>query len=271
MKLGAILSRTGAVPMNTSDGTAVLLGGGLQGPILGLLGIPHLGARLRHRAFERALGNLTFSCAVELGCGAGLLGASLSPRVSQMVGLDLDRTRLTTAARLIPHLATPFLAIRADACRAPLRTAACDLVICSEVIEHISDDEGCLKEARRLLALGGLLLLSTTANQPWNHEAEDEFDHARPGYGGSELEALVLRSGFTVLSCSPYGRSSVTRACWKLHRLMTRISPVLGGLSFLPVYGLSLLAEGICERFGRTAPGEPDPPALGWIVTASDS
>ncbi len=268
MTLGSVLGRAGRITLNTSDGISVTMGGGLQSFALSLIGIPHMGARLRYRRLRAAIGKRRFRRSLEIGCGAGLLTAAFGDRADRAFGFDLDIPRLATAARLAPLMPCRFHALRADACRIPLADGSCDLVLHSEVIEHITDDTAAIREARRVLSHDGLLLLTTTADQPWNIEAEEEFDHARAGYARTALEGLALRTGLHVRSCTPYGRSALTRSLWRLHRASTRRSAWLGGLLFLPCYLLALLAESIVGADDASVSGKPEPTALGWILVA---
>jgi SAM-dependent methyltransferase len=51
--------------------------------------------------------------------------------------------------------------LRDDITRSDLDDAGYDLILCTEVIEHIVDSQAALREMRRLLRPGGVLILST--------------------------------------------------------------------------------------------------------------
>lgn len=63
--------------------------------------------------------------------------------------------------------------IVADAHALPFPDASYEVVICSEVLEHVKDPAQVLRELRRVLVPGGLLLLSTRFLFPI-HEAPDD-------------------------------------------------------------------------------------------------
>jgi len=48
-----------------------------------------------------------------------------------------------------------------DICKSKLPERSFDLVLCSEVIEHLADSAGALSQMHRLLNSGGTLILST--------------------------------------------------------------------------------------------------------------
>lgn len=98
---------------------------------------------------------------LDLGCGEGrhVHGLHMIPGVN-VVGLDLDVPSLIKARDGLDHLppstgdaATSFLS--GDAYRLPFADAAFDVVICSEVLEHLHEYDRALAEIRRVLKPGG--------------------------------------------------------------------------------------------------------------------
>jgi SAM-dependent methyltransferase len=98
---------------------------------------------------------------LDLGCGEGrhVHGLHVLAGVN-VVGLDLDIPSLFKARsglELLPptsgDTATAFVC--GDAYRLPFANDAFDVVICSEVLEHLLDYETALTEIRRVLKLGG--------------------------------------------------------------------------------------------------------------------
>lgn len=100
---------------------------------------------------------------LDLGCGDGTLGALAAARVpSAVIGLDWaegslrrSRARGLTVLRSSLDAGLPF-------------AAGCfDVVIMSEVIEHLVDPDLALAEVLRILTVGGTLLLSTPNLAAW--------------------------------------------------------------------------------------------------------
>jgi SAM-dependent methyltransferase len=123
--------------------------------------------RLGHRgglghAFARrvvALAGRPGHRVADIGCGTGeLLGelAAMWPD-SELVGVDFAASRLRAAAAAAP----PVTLVDADlGAPLPFGDAAFDTVFCTEVLEHLKDPVGALREIRRVLAAGGRLTLS---------------------------------------------------------------------------------------------------------------
>jgi SAM-dependent methyltransferase len=95
---------------------------------------------------------------LDLGCGAGRFLDALTRHGARPIGVDVSERALERAARVAPGADLRLLAPEGSL---PLAHASVDLVWCSEVIEHVPDVGQLLGEARRVLAPGGRLLLTT--------------------------------------------------------------------------------------------------------------
>jgi SAM-dependent methyltransferase len=102
---------------------------------------------------------------VDVGCGDGLatsVAASVSPG-HRFVGVDWSADALRQAG------SRGLALVRAgvDGSSLPLASGAADVVIMSELIEHLVDTDAALDEVRRVLKPGGSLLLSTPNLAAW--------------------------------------------------------------------------------------------------------
>jgi ubiquinone/menaquinone biosynthesis C-methylase UbiE len=98
--------------------------------------------------------------ALEVGPGCGVYLPMLAGLFGQVVAVDIETAYLRHASRLCPTL--PNLAlVRDDVCASALPEEGFDLVLCTEVIEHIQQSGAALRGMRRLLKPGGVLVLST--------------------------------------------------------------------------------------------------------------
>ena len=92
---------------------------------------------------------------LEVGCGAGNILAQIPG--SRRCGLDLAGSLLMKAAR---RLAKRGSFVQGDAERLPFRDGAWRHVYCSEVLEHIPSPGAALAEMRRIIADGGVAVVS---------------------------------------------------------------------------------------------------------------
>ena len=99
---------------------------------------------------------------LDAGCGQGKALKPLQQRfqASRVIGVDVDAHALE-AARIeaARHGLKPEL-IAADCAAIPLPDASVDLVFCHQTLHHLVRQEETLKEFRRLLKPGGVLLLA---------------------------------------------------------------------------------------------------------------
>lgn len=123
---------------------------------------------------------------VEAGCGEGYGAAMLAAAGARLVaGLDLDHPTLVHAAHRYPDVP----AVRANLVALPVSSAVADLVVSSQVVEHVWDQEGFVAECARVLRPGGTLVV-TTPNR-LTFPPGNVFHHRELDAG--ELTALVGR------------------------------------------------------------------------------
>jgi 2-polyprenyl-3-methyl-5-hydroxy-6-metoxy-1,4-benzoquinol methylase len=96
---------------------------------------------------------------LDIACGEGY-GANLLGRIAtKVVGVDLDPTTIEHARRKYRDRNLEFLV--GDCLEIPCADASFDLVASFETIEHIADHERFLSEIKRVLAPGGIVLISS--------------------------------------------------------------------------------------------------------------
>ncbi len=104
-------------------------------------------ARLRVLPGEKVL---------DLGCGPGDGAVRLLEKNAVAIGLDYSQGMLDTAKKE-PKLRGRLT--RGDAGRLPFRDASFDKIVCTNSFHHYPDHVASLKEMRRVLRPGGLLVL----------------------------------------------------------------------------------------------------------------
>lgn len=129
---------------------------------------------------------------LDIGCGSGRhTAAAYELDTAFAVGADFNyndviaaRERLCFHDDLGAHGGGYWALSTADICRLPFKTAAFDLVICSEVLEHIPDDGTAMAEIIRVLKPGHQLVVSVPRFLPekicWL--LSDEYFNANQGH-----------------------------------------------------------------------------------------
>ncbi|WP_435022595.1 class I SAM-dependent methyltransferase (plasmid) [Tundrisphaera sp. TA3] len=135
---------------------------------------------------------LTGRC-LNAGCGEGLYCGFLEgfPGVTAIENVDLDGT-----PRRLAGLTDPRHAARdASLTDLPFDDATFDSCLCTEVLEHIPDDDRAVRELSRCLRPGGTLLVSVP-HPPAPHDP----NHVREGYTLGEMSRLLDRHGLGVVA-----------------------------------------------------------------------
>jgi SAM-dependent methyltransferase len=126
---------------------------------------------------------------LDAGCGTGGNLAMLSG-FGDVIGLELDPTAVAAArSRGAWRIERGGLPVDRPAWRAQF-----DLVVMTDVLEHIEDDAGALTSVAALLRPGGHLLLTVPAFRfLWS--AHDTAHHHRRRYTAAGLRAAIARAG----------------------------------------------------------------------------
>ncbi len=99
---------------------------------------------------------------LEIGCGAGILCLELARRAEWVVGIDISHVVLDFANRVKDEVQYKNISFQhGDAENLAFGDKCFDLVICSEVLEHLLSPQKALREMRRVLKKDGTLILTT--------------------------------------------------------------------------------------------------------------
>lgn len=155
-------------------------------------------ARAIADAIEREVPLSTSMAALEYGCGTGLLGFMLRPRVGELTLADLSDGMLAVAAQKIAaagdaHARTAKLDLLADAHPAD----AYDLVFSAMTLHHIPDTDGILRRFRDVLRPGGHLCIADLDSEDGSFHGAGFDGHL--GFDREALAAKAKRAGFATV------------------------------------------------------------------------
>ena len=113
------------------------------------------------RYLERA-GITKLGQVLDDGCGGGGMCVSVAEETDHVVGIDLSDRFNNAGTRLAAELKTPNITFaQANGSYLPFSDDTFDTVLSHAVIEHVSDYEGYLHEARRVMRPNGRMFLQT--------------------------------------------------------------------------------------------------------------
>lgn len=141
---------------------------------------------------------------LDIGCGAGTVSFYLASKKARIWGIDISQRAIQkcvqTAKNLSLQKQARFFCGTLDTLK---NNSKFDLVICSEVIEHIENDREFLKDIYKILKKGSVLILSTPSkNAPlykigFARKFDKRVGHLRR-YLPEEIEELVKSVGFSI-------------------------------------------------------------------------
>ena len=87
-----------------------------------------------------------------------------------------------------------------DLSEVPIRSSCADLVLNTQVLEHVADPQSTIREIARVLKPGGRLFLTAPQGWPEHQQPNDFYRFTR-----FALEALLQEAGFTSWQIDPMG------------------------------------------------------------------
>lgn len=126
---------------------------------------------------------------LDAACGEGYGSAHLALRAHSVSAVDVSDAAIRHARERYDSENLEFRV--ADCCALPFADDQFDCIVSFETLEHLEDQEGMLKEFRRVLEPGGVLLISSPDKAVYTdrYHNENEF-HVRELYR-HELENLL--------------------------------------------------------------------------------
>ena len=101
---------------------------------------------------------------LDAGCGEGFISNFLINKLGderiEFVGLELNAEAIRIAKTKNPKMSF----VQGDICKMPFETEAFDIVICTEVLEHLQSPEAALSE---LIRVSRQAIIVTVPHEPW--------------------------------------------------------------------------------------------------------
>jgi ubiquinone/menaquinone biosynthesis C-methylase UbiE len=153
---------------------------------------------------ERLLVNRrnAYPVVVDVGCGFGRSFKLLRERFAaqRVIGVDIDTSALAMAARQAARDGVAVEILQANSSDLPLADGTADLVFCHQTLHHFVEQEDALREFRRILKPGGVLLLAEST-RAYIHSWIIRLLFRHPMHvqrSAPEYLAMIRAAGFSV-------------------------------------------------------------------------
>lgn len=197
---------------------------------------------------------------IDIGCGNGAASIGLSFLGYHVVGISNQKNNNENAIKSSKYLNAKNISfLETDVFKiTDFFSDEFDIVVCTEVIEHITDDNKLFQVIFSLLKPGGRLYLTTPS---YYYEAISASDlgpfskiqdggHVRKGYTRAMLEELTIKNNLrieTIDFCSGYLSQKIT----KFYRLLLFLSrsKILTFVIILPFRPIAIILDPLIYMF----------------------
>lgn len=140
---------------------------------------------------------------LDIGCGAGTLSLYLASKGHEVLGIDISSKAIKECERSKDELGFENIKFKQFNFPDNFPKEKFDIVIFTEVIEHLKDGKKALSTINSLLNPNGIMILSTPSNKAPLHRIglTKEFDikvgHVKR-YSLNEITGMIVDAGFVV-------------------------------------------------------------------------
>jgi len=202
-----------------------------------IIGSPHVGVRERARLILKRIGYGDLNV-LDAGCGIGLYSFEIAKRGFNVTGIDIEKEKINTAKEISEKAGIKINFLCDNLMKIKLKDKF-DIIVCSEVLEHIKNDKKVINNLSKLLTKDGKIIITVPKLSPYSKNITDykRFGHVRPGYDEKDVKDKLVKSGLEITEIKCYSHP-LTRFALSLNEKLYSF-PIFLGIFFYPIYLLS--------------------------------
>ena len=150
------------------------------------------------RAIVDTLGEGKISQLVDVGTGTGRILQLLAGYCSRAIGFDINQDMLAYARAKLERQNHKHCQVRlGDVYNLPIEDHTADLVVLHQVLHFLDDPAGAIREAARLCAPDGQILIVDFAPHELEH-LRDDHAHRRLGFSSEQMQRWFAKAGLSL-------------------------------------------------------------------------
>lgn len=162
-------------------------------------------------ALKAAVGLGAFGLLVDLGTGTGRMLELLADRYERAIGFDINHSMLAYARGKLDQAGLAHASLRhGDLYDVALADGVADAVIMHQVLHFLAEPQLALREACRVLAPGGRLVIVDFAPHKMEFLRED-FAHERLGFAREQISEWLAEAGIQDVTAQDLGPTGADR------------------------------------------------------------
>ncbi len=198
-----------------------------------ILGLPHIGMRLRANKISSNFPKGRVKKMVDGGCGTGVYSFSFFGKADQINAVDISEEKVNSAQKV--NIFNNISFKKVSLCKLPFEDGNFDVIICSDVLEHIKEDKKAFGELVRTLKKGGTLLITVPYDSNWNKKVYKDYGHERTGYTAEDFNKLSKKHRLEVVKWEGYSYPIADYLSNLSYKLIS--NKILLGMEFYPFLG----------------------------------
>lgn len=240
MPIGSIFSKAKNVTFYTADNKKIRLKESFISKFgLKIFGIPHIGLRIRAHNILKTLPKQKHLKILDAGCGPGTYSLTLAKEGHTISGFDINKKKIAQSQNINKQLGMNVnFSVKSIYDLGGYPKNYFDVIICSDVLEHLKKDFKALEQLYKVLKKGGCLIVTVPADTYLNRKYLKIFEHERL-YTKELLKNIFTKNNFSIIYIGDYLRT-FGKLSWRINRAFF-FSKILTAFSFYPLLILALV------------------------------